>query len=452
MSTDRPRPACRLTTLTLGLLTAWLLPSGAEACHETTVCFAWGAGFTDNDFGEDYALEDEVPARGARVVIIRPAPEPPLSTWLDGAGCTTFDTQYAYGHKAIIHADAIVGSVRIRPFANEEDEQDDITYHWEVDLQGLAEFGNAPVVVTNSDVDGDPETLVPLVPMMASATAVIGRFDDLGMIPAPANLALRFTPSTANARCFCDGVGLDVVEIGPESFQEKFVMAHELGHWLQAQWSGAGVGATGDYQYFVQNPACEFVMTTPHDLDMQELDPADGNWHGIRSAEESGGALVEGYAHFLAAVAYNDLGSEDGVFRYYKEIDLVLAPLYADFVAAESRVSLLGGTDPETLGGASRWVAENCPDDWSSGTPADEVTSEIDWLRFWWRFATEQSGSQPTIVQVLEFMSYVQTNYAWSAGQVHPHLRNAMDDAAWSAYLSRFDDITEEQGTFNDES
>ena len=48
---------------------------------------------------------------------------------------------------------------------------------------------------------------------------------------------------------------------------------------------------------------------------------ADGpGRHAMRSREYEAAAFTEGFAHFIAALAWNDHTTTDGRFRYYKNI------------------------------------------------------------------------------------------------------------------------------------
>ena len=59
----------------------------------------------------------------------------------------------------------------------------------------------------------------------------------------------------------------------------------------------------------------------------------------MRSKEYAAGAFVEGFAHFLSALAWNDHTQQDGWFKYYKEIQ---DASYADMAANQWRVDLEG--------------------------------------------------------------------------------------------------------------
>ena len=192
---------------------------------------------------------------------------------------------------------------------------------------------------------------------------------------------------------------------------------------------------------------CQFGVNQPKDLDDAPLMFYNSNDHGMRSAEYAVAAFLEGYAHFFAAVAMNDPSNEDGVFRYYKDINTTVHPEYIPFVKADSLVSLLGGEDPDTLGGANRWVDTECQNDWGG---SNEIASEIDWMRFWWRFSTEQSGSQPTLPQVAAFVGYTQIHYPWeTAYAIWQSFVNALNDEPAGIDSTRFAAMNDEQGVYD---
>ncbi|MFO0636954.1 MAG: hypothetical protein U0168_29335 [Nannocystaceae bacterium] len=437
---------------------SWLLARTASACKPTTVCFYWEAAWDDSNVGEDYLTSGPVEASGARVVLLRPPPETPLTSSLDTEGCITFDTQYSYGHKALVYADAVIGGVRLLPAINNNTDVTNRavprTLFWEVHMQGLEPNGSAPAMVAAEiGLDqGDPH--VRMLPIFAAATATLRRFEQLGVMPptldADETIYLAYRPVFGNARCWCDGTSPSVVDIGVDSFREKFVLAHELGHWLDATWNGVGVGVGAkNYFYDPVDAPCQFGINPAVDMDMNLIN-SDAQFHGIRSAEWGGGALVEGIAHFVAAVTWNDPAEEAGIFRYYKDIELVGNPSpYQAFVDGGSLVALEGGVAAGTVGGQSRWVATQCPTDWAVWSMTQDVTSEIDWMRFWWRFLSDQATNQPTLGQILGFTAFVEASATpWAATQVWPQLSDNVE-AVGSPLLGfgqRFTDIADEEG------
>ena len=120
---------------------------------------------------------------------------------------------------------------------------------------------------------------------------------------------------------------------------------------------------------------------------------------------------------------------------------------YDSFVADGSRVSLKGGSGAGALGGQNQWVKTMCEQDW-----AEQVTSEIDWMRFLWRFMTA-SGTKPTLQQILELLIFADTEYGveLNVNVVWPVLQEAMSDpeSGMSQFLIRFEIFSAEMGVYN---
>lgn len=424
-------------------------PRVASACQPRTVCIRWDTEIIDNGFGEGIVLEKTIPARGARVTLLRPPPETPFSTFLDEEGCMTFETQFAYGHKLIVHGEAWVGwydlNGPIHILTQRQMIKGDTTsgFVWPIDLQGLAPDDVVEVSIHTEKDD-------PIAPLLALSTEVMYRLDKLGVLPPPnAELRIQFLDWYGNAR---GGCGL--IQVGPDSFREKFVVAHEIGHWLQCEWNGA-FGMTDpktQYGYAPTDDPCEFDVVVP--MWMDKMIGTDGGDHGLRSAEWSTPAMREGFAHFVAALAFNwfeDFNNdedEDGIFRYYKDIDPSYTS-YTSFVDPQGdnyRVSLFGGAPNQTpLGGENRWTEGECPQDWE----VEHVSSELDWMRFFWFFLT-RSGDAPTLSQILGFFAYVAQNDTVDLVNAWPELRAKLDVApGMSSFADRFEDANCAMGVYN---
>lgn len=89
-----------------------------------------------------------------------------------------------------------------------------------------------------------------------------------------------------------------------------------------------------------------------------------------------------------------------------------------------------------------------CTADWAEET----VTSEIDWMRFLWRFLTA-NGSKPTLQQILEFLNFADTEYGAGLDDdvVWPVLHDAMSDqeSGMLQFLTRFEYYTDEMGVYS---
>lgn len=109
-------------------------------------------------------------------------------------------------------------------------------------------------------------------------------------------------------------------------------------------------------------------------------------------------------------------------------------------------MSLYGGTNVNTLGGKNRWTDSMCTNDWAE----PGVSSEIDWLRFFWHYWT-RSGTSPTLPEILEFFAWVvDENYAIDDTNVGTVLRTALGESQWSSFGGRFEQANCDMGAYNE--
>ena len=406
-------------------------------CIDATICVKWESKLVDLEFGTR-EMEPLVPARGARITLIRPPPEPPLVGVLDQEGCLSFETSHASGHKLLIRAEAWVG-----------DDPDDPVHIATARFKVKGEGAEPPVVwvlhfndlvdnaVKTMDVPDDDTS--PFPSLMAIATDVMHRFFELEVIPSnPPGLSILYLDYKGNGR----SIG-DQIEVGPDSFREKFLVAHEMGHWLRNVWNGA----TGilNYDYVALDAPCTFGIPEPKDYNLKPIMETDAQFHGLRSAEFGSSAMGEGQAHFIASVAFNTFGNGipggdvGGEFRYYKDIDIINFPDYATFVNdQDSIVSLQGDTDPNTLGGPNAWAATECStNDWPTG----DISTGMDWMRFFWRFLTMAGQSKPTLRQLMEFTQFTEAGFNMGVTDAYPVFLDAMSDAnsGMTQFVGRFE-------------
>lgn len=452
------------------VITVGLPPSQARACHPTRLCMQLPVQLDDAEDGT-LPYDDYLPARGVRVTIFRPPPEPPLGVYLDEDGCVEFDTQYNAGLKLLWYPEAVLGAangnnVRVKAFESLQDQVDDAIYPEGVDVPAIPDDAMVQLDVPPADLEDPLDTIRrnQLTNALAVAVNVIHRLNTLPgtHLVDEHELELVLVPNN-NAR----QSGLYTIQLGPDSRHERFVLAHEIGHWIQRQSSFIvdpveGLDWSNNYDYVpaVTRGACDFVVQYPDDTPTPN-EVSDSHYHGIRSAEHNSAAMTEGFAHFTAAVAFNDIAEEEGVFRYYKDIDTSMesgVEAYQDFVDAGGLVSLQGGTDPGTLGGHSAWVAteEDCEDDWAQ---TDEISSGMDWMRFWWQFLTDQQGDQPGYWDIVHLLVFADTHevsgvnvYQWQAiGEVWTRLFDAIGDPAsgLTSFEARFEDMTPDHGVYN---
>lgn len=410
-------------------------PRQAEACEPVTLCAEWEIELEDGGWGE-HVTGSSVPARGARMTLIRPSPEPPLGVFLDNDGCVTFETQYAVGHKAVLYNEAVYdGLIHVQVFSSDIEQQANTVHEWAIDVPVIGDGDDVMVTVPVS-AGGE---LGAISSMLGTATETLHRLHQLppGLPNQARSLRIHYDHGNRNANG-----GPIVIRLGRDANSEKYVLAHEMGHWLEQGFSG--MGYFPNYNYGITDPECDFgidtSVTEPGDVD--PLGAGQSNFHGIRSAEHGHAAMTEAYAHFVGAAAYSGPAYEDGVFRYYKDIDAVTFPAYQDMVDSENEVDL---THTATLGGQVAWTATMCAggdgdggNDWNPNSSlGHDISTELDWLRFFWGFyrSPQISGAQPTFWEILELISFSHVNSTWPTGAYM-----SSDPTAWDQLVDAVND------------
>lgn len=290
-------------------------PRRAEACEPVTLCAEWEIELEDGGWGE-HVTGSSVPARGARMTIIRPSPEPPLGVFLDNEGCVTFETQYAVGHKAVLYNEAFYDElVHVRVFEIPEEVQSGALHEWAVDIPAIGDDDEIEITVpiTGAWNQGSISSF------LGVATETLHRLESMspGLPQQERTLNIFYDHESRNA-----WANQTTIKLGRDSNSEKYVLAHEMGHWLELGFSE--MNYVPSYSYGITDPDCEFGIdasgTEPGEMG-PPLPAGQSNFHGIRSAEHGHAAMTEAYAHFLGAAAYSGPSYDDGVFRYYKDID-----------------------------------------------------------------------------------------------------------------------------------
>lgn len=357
------------------------------------------------------------------------------------------------------------------PFASEPDPLGPLGA-WVVEMPpGPGGYDYQATIMDTGDPAGDPEDdTIPMASIFGVATETVHRLHGLegsggSLLTGIHELNIFIEKDGQNARASSDFSGIIIGEFG--GMDRKFIIGHEIGHWLQDQVAG-GFGALSNTTYNYgpvacdpphdpfapngnppgcpHNAACQFFVEGTLE-DPEPFNTAGSpNRHGIRSAEFSSGAMIEGFGHFVSAAAYNDLDTT-GRYHYYKDIDEEQLPDYFDFEQGPDarQVELAGGAAASTVGGRSQWVRLECSEDDVTGfndwehpleeAPlGQEVSSEIDWLRLFWQYATASySGSDPqnppgfwdTVFLVTGSQSY---SPSWTMTVVWPRMDAAIDD------------------------
>jgi hypothetical protein len=238
----------------------------------------------------------------------------------------------------------------------------------------------------------------------------------------------------------------DIDTVVQDDYNLAFAIAHEVGHWFHNNWVGQQVG--GYYEYVARDADCKWGEPGAYA-------------HGLRSAEYGRAAIVEGFAHFIAAWVFDDPNLPDALFKYYKSLADV--PGYEDLEADGGRVSLLGGTCPYPghascpLGGPSAWVENQCDTEGTPPVARDwempfQVGSEIDWMRFFWQFVSDEivdsEMSDPELTDLFDIHAL-----AWAEDDdgAHPNYNeyDVVVDTHTHEYYARFGEVTDANGVDN---
>jgi len=172
-----------------------------------------------------------------------------------------------------------------------------------------------------------------------------------------------------------DEILVNIDDETEDKFRQKFLVGHEVGHSLEESYQFATFGTThylyGSYDLAGGGDACS---------DGEES-------HALTSLEYTSAAIMEGFAHFLSADAYNDHNDSTGRFTYYK-----------DALGFPRDIRLEGDPDvnPAAPWESNRFAQRACtPVAANSGT-------ELDWLRFFWDLHTEGGGADGEHLSLFE--------------------------------------------------
>lgn len=207
------------------------------------------------------------------------------------------------------------------------------------------------------------------------------------------------TAITANAG-YCSSE--ETVYIDPEEDIFKSTVAHELGHELQ-HWALVP-DDTEDAQDWMY--ASDYGASADSDC-------TGGEGHSLTSKEYQMAAIVEGMAHYVAAVAFNQTQEDDCRLTPSSQI------LWDSGFGTQALEYSCEGYDPNTgnpLGtddGGVEWYGYDVPAgayfDWdspntahdacSAAGDADNRATELDWLRFFWDLDNKTALSLEDIIE-----------------------------------------------------
>ncbi|MBX3224756.1 MAG: hypothetical protein KF795_29840 [Labilithrix sp.] len=139
---------------------------------------------------------------------------------------------------------------------------------------------------------------------------------------------------------------------GSHNSNEKYVVAHEIGHQVQERMTGAW-----EWSYDLRAG-----ISAPALCGCSGLNPTGNEIHCLQSTERQGAAQGEGYAQFFAGQVWNKRSDAECVFTYYK-----------NFLRADGQLDF--APSAKSCSDAVRWAETHCP---LSGR-----ATEYDWMGFY---------------------------------------------------------------------
>jgi hypothetical protein len=350
-----------------------------------TFCLKYKVNATDYGVGEDYHADGDAwvffpsytiaqglwPAHGARLDLFRPGIEEPTPLHAsETSGCLSFTSNATTGFTIRLYYEATVGGNTFRV----TDEQGNVKFQ---DIKGDPGSYGTHIYFTNGTPDSSAMGIaawnVLRLEQVFGNEAPNGKTFDMIVTPCKEFGAGSCYHGAAN------GKG-PYMELDVNSTKKKFAVAHEIGHWFDDQvfnrvWPDFTVLGNEPYEHNDSNdPPCQFTGT---------------GLHALRSQEESTYALVEGVAHFLSVVTWNDLAGPDAVFKYYKFWDPPDDAEHYKFDLFDVAADV-----PDPAGGVVNWNDNRCHAELEKGFGR---SVEGDWLRFFWDYLTDDAlGAAPT--------------------------------------------------------
>lgn len=212
----------------------------------------------------------------------------------------------------------------------------------------------------------------------------------------------------------------------PQS-QEKFVVAHELGHVFEVL-GGANANHEGYPQLGITEPLCECHHVT-----------VANQYHCLQSLETAGDGRVEGFAQYIAARTFNSVSDANPTFVYYKEF---LWPACPTNARCEPFEGLFRQKPPIPLSAsrAALWRNRTCP-----GVP--EFATEFDWMNFFWNVSLP--GPLEVTIEQLYQISAAQPGIAIASNDAYLGLAR---EVVGADVAERFWDLGRTYGVSSDTS
>lgn len=364
-------------------------------------CMRWVYESIDSGFGEDHYVSGTLmKARGMKVIVDHDEWAGPQTFYCNqDNGCFSFEAPQNHGFVVTVVAEARLGDgddITVKAFESRSDSQnfpnDPPQWVFEANPYGVGRrvyYQNEPSEISN---------------LMAFGSFVFHQVDSHTSpgLSGPRTMVMMTDNPTCSGGGSCQPD--DEVQMEPGKSNRKFLVGHEVGHWIHRQWTDDDMG------YFDNS-----WSANSSDADCAFLGVGA---HAMRSKERSSGGFVEGFAHYLSALAWNRHDQTDGMFKYYKE---VADPVYADMAGDNWRVDL-EGSGGAPLGGVSNWMANMC-------FVTDGHSVEMDWLRCLWDYRTN-SGTKPTHWEIFDHVRFTRMVHPWTSTTTYDRLSDAIDDPA----------------------
>lgn len=345
-----------------------LMLPGTASAYTVTFCATLQVDYSDSDLGTDdaaygdfFASNSNKLARGVKVMVVGSdlSIQSDYADWSGSTpGCTMgFTMTAAHTYDVLIYAEAEVAGNTIKvkntPTLNE------LWYGLALDNWSPSATATVNIVTANTHDAWN---------VLAAATHAMWRRDG-GLENKTFDFYTVYdavVDPCNNGTGACSAGG-DVF-LNTSGNASRFVIVHEMGHALGYFASDAST-SVGDYT--ANSGICYTASASPR-------------VHEMNSKEWQSSAIKEGWAHFYAAVAFNELTETDCGFVYYKsqnyDLDLSIESADPHAISCEAGpIFTLSSVD-----------AKAYMEDWCDGTWTNRGV-ELDWLRFWWDFLQEES-------------------------------------------------------------
>jgi hypothetical protein len=441
----------------LALASSVLFTTGQAEARHYRFCFYWHTLTADNSADIDYLKDeplsplapggfpDDHRASGARYTIgVFPPKIPVPGGYADQDGCVDFESETngniyvnMYAEQRLELDNDEVVTVRSFPTQWFYDQWFDSTKNWTKvpktifllngsDYGGCGDANHAPCLINLK-----PTVLYSEIGnIQATAVATLQRLTELVDLPfnfnyTELNLLGEDCPGYAHNSCAANPIR--IAETGCESqnpayachSRYKFVIGHEVGHWIQGLWAGSmpsGYGDTG-------GGADDFAACWSEAGDLFA--------HLLFSREHAGAAFNEGFAHFMSTLVFNDVDDTTAYFDYYKDYSGIYSGANLQTLnASHGSPDIAEDIDP---GGV---ICNVCGGSSSKGT-------EYDWLAFYWAYLTTgNDASQPTVVEILTHLDAAIDDADGEHSQVYGSFPNTVQ----GSFADRWDDLSAQFG------